>query len=130
MSAILLDTNVVHWWSAEPRRVSAPARKALEAADELVAAAISWYELAWLARQERIVVDIPTQFWLQELAVRLRTIGVTPAIAGVAANLPYSFPGDPADRLIYATAIEHDLKLVTNDRAIRDYDRLQSIVIW
>jgi len=130
VSAILLDTHVVHWWSAEPKRVSAPARKALEDADELVVAAISWYELAWLAKHERITVNVPIRSWLQGLAAQLRTIGVTPAIADTAVALPSSFPGDPADRLIYATAIEHGLKLVTKDREIRDHNRPQSLVVW
>jgi PIN domain nuclease of toxin-antitoxin system len=130
VAAILLDTHVVHWWSAEPKRVSSPARKALEKADELVVAAISWYELAWLARHERIVVNVPIRSWLQGLAAQLRTIGVTFAIADTAVALPSSFPGDPADRLIYATAIEHGLKLVTKDHAIREHDHLVSAVVW
>ncbi len=130
MTAVLLDTHVVHWWSAEPKRVSEPARNALEEADEYAVAAISWYELAWLAKHERIVVNIPIRSWLQGLAMQLRTIGVTPAIADTAAALPSSFPGDPADRLIYATAIEHGFGLVTKDRAIRDHDRPRSLTIW
>lgn len=130
MAAILLDTHVVHWWSAEPERVSAKARKALEAADELVVAAISWYELAWLARHGRIVVNVPVRSWLDGLAAQLRTIGVTPSIAEGAVSLPSSFPRDPADRLIYATAVEHGLRLVTKDRAIREHDRPRSVVVW
>jgi PIN domain nuclease of toxin-antitoxin system len=130
VSAILLDTHVVHWWSAEPKRVSAGARKALDEADELVVAAISWYELAWLARHERIAVNVPIRSWLQGLAAQLRTIGVTPAIADTAVALPSSFPRDPADRLIYATALEHGLGLVTKDRSIRDRDQPRSIVVW
>lgn len=130
MSAVLLDTHVVHWWSAEPKRVSSPARKALEEADELVVAAISWYELAWLAGHDRIVVNVPIRSWLQGLAVQLRTIGVTPAIADTAVALSSSFPGDPADRLIYATAVEHGLGLVTKDRAIRDQDHPRSVTVW
>ena len=130
MAAVLLDTHVVHWWSAEPERVSKPARNALEKADEHVVAAISWYELAWLAKHERIVVNIPIRSWLQGLAAQLRTIGVTPAIADTATTLPSSFPADPADRLIYATAIEHGLGLVSKDRAIRDHDGPRSLTIW
>jgi PIN domain nuclease of toxin-antitoxin system len=130
VAAVLLDTHVVHWWSAEPKRVSKPARTVLEEADEHVVAAISWYELAWLARHERITVNIPIRSWLQGLAAQLRTIGVTPAIADAAVALPSSFPGDPADRLIYATAIEHGLGLVTKDRTIRDHDRPRSLTIW
>jgi PIN domain nuclease of toxin-antitoxin system len=130
VSAILLDTHVVHWWSAEPKRVSTPARKTLEEADELVVAAISWYELAWLAKHEQIAVNVPIRSWLQGLAAQLRTIGVTPAIADTAVALPSSFPRDPADRLIYATAIEHGLALVTKDQAIRDHDHPGSVVVW
>lgn len=130
MAAVLLDTHVVHWWSAEPGRVGKKAGDALEEADEHLVSAISWYELAWLAKHERIAVDIPIRSWLQGLSAQLRTIGVTPAIADTAAALPSSFPADPADRLIYATAIEHGVGLVTKDRAIRDHDRPRSLTIW
>lgn len=130
MGALLLDTHVIHWWSAEPDRVSAAARRALKEADEITAAAISWYELAWLARHRRIVLNVPIRSWLQGLGANLRTIGVTPAIAATAADLPASFPGDSADRLIYATAIEHGLELLTKDRAIAKHDRPRSLVVW
>jgi PIN domain nuclease of toxin-antitoxin system len=130
VGAVLLDTHVVHWWSAEPKRVSSPAREALEGADELVVAAISWYELAWLARHERIAVTVPIRSWLDGLASQLRTIGITPAVADTAVGLPASFPEDPADRLIYATAIEHGLDLVTKDRTIRDHDKPRSLTVW
>jgi PIN domain nuclease of toxin-antitoxin system len=129
-TTLLVDTHVIHWWSAEPKRVSARARKVLESADELVVSAISWYELAWLARHERIAVTVPIRSWLQGLAGQLRTIGVTPAIADTAVSLPATFPGDPADRLIYATAIEHGLDLVTKDRAIRDHDKPRALTVW
>jgi PIN domain nuclease of toxin-antitoxin system len=130
MSSVLLDTHVVHWWSSEPERVSKPARQALGAADELLIAAISWYELAWLARHGRIVINIPVRSWLESLGAHVRTIGPTPAIADTASGLPTSFPGDPADRLIYATAIEHGAKLVTKDRLIREHDKPRSLVVW
>lgn len=130
MSALLLDTHVVHWWSAEPHRVSDPAREALEAADDLAVAAITWYELAWLAHHERIVLNIPVRSWLEGLGAQLRTIGGNLKIADTAAALPASFPGDPADRMIYATAIEHGLKLVSKDGAIGKHDRPRSLVVW
>lgn len=130
MAAVLLDTHVVHWWSAEPSRVSDPAREALEAADDLAVAAVSWYELAWLAHHERIVLNIPVRSWVEGLGAQVRTIGLTPAIADTAAILPASFTGDPADRQIYATAIEHGLQLVTKDQAIGEHDKPRSLVVW
>lgn len=130
MSSVLLDTHVVHWWSAEPQRVSTAASDALEQAEDLVVSAITWFELAWLARNERIVVNVPVRSWLSGLAAQVRTIGIAPPIADTAVNLPRSFPGDPADRLIFATAIEHGLRLVTKDREIREHDQPGSITIW
>jgi|SRR6476660_21702 len=130
MSAALLDTHAVHWWSAEPERISRPARRVLEAADELLVAAISWYELAWLAERQRIVIDVPIRSWLEDLSKQIRTVGITPAIADSAAGLPDSFPRDPTDRLIYATAIELGVKLVTRDEAIAAHDRPRSLVVW
>jgi PIN domain nuclease of toxin-antitoxin system len=130
MRTVLLDTHVVHWWSAEPQRVSARARAVLEEAEELAVAGISWFELAWLARHERILVSIPIRSWLLGLAGKVRTMGMTPAIADTAVALPSSFAGDPADRLIYATAIEHDMALVTMDRALRDHPNPRPLAVW
>lgn len=130
MPGVLLDTHVLHWWSAEPQRVSARASEALDHAEELAVAAISWFELAWLARHERIVVDIPIRSWLSGLAAQVRTLGVTPAIADTAVALPSSFPSDPADRLIFASAVEHGLPLVTKDKAILDHAHPRSMAIW
>lgn len=130
MSVALLDTHTVHWWSAEPDRLSRPARRVLKAADELLVSAVSWYELAWLAERRRIIIDVPTRSWLERLGAQVRTVGVTPAIAASAAALPSSFPRDPMDRLIYATAIEHGVKLVTRDRAIIEHDKPRSLVVW
>ncbi|HEU4738324.1 MAG TPA: type II toxin-antitoxin system VapC family toxin [Solirubrobacterales bacterium] len=130
MAAALLDTHAVHWWSAEPDRLSRPAHRVLEAADELLVAAVSWYELAWLAERQRIVIDVPIRAWLESLGAQLRTVGITPAIADSAVGLPNSFPRDPTDRLIYATAIELGVKLVTKDEAIAKHDGPRSLVVW
>jgi PIN domain nuclease of toxin-antitoxin system len=130
MSAVLLDTHVVHWWSAEPSRLSRTAQQALEATEELLVAAITWHELAWLARHERIVLDIPIRSWLEELGTHVRTVSLTPAIADTAVALPSSFPRDHADRLIYASAIERGAKLVTKDRSMAEQDRPRSLVVW
>ena len=130
MSAVVLDSHVLHWWSAEPERISAAAAKAIGEADELAVADISWFELAWLARHERIVLTIPIASWLDQLARQVRTITVTPAIAATAVALPSSFPGDPADRLIYATAAENGWRLITKDRRLRYHRAPQPVTLW
>ena len=130
MTTVLLDTHVVQWWSAEPERLSDIATKTLAAADQLAVAAISWFELAWLAAHERIMVTIPVRSWLEQLADGVQTLGVTPAIAATAVSLPSSFPGDPADRLIYATAVEHGCLLVTKDQRLRGHRHPRPVAIW
>ncbi len=130
MTTLLLDTHVIHWWSAEPQRLSQPAVDALTSADELAVAAISWFELAWLATHERIVVSVPVRSWLAELAGRVRTVGITAPIADTAVSLPATFPGDPADRLIYATAIERGWRLVTKDGRLRRHRHPRPITVW
>ena len=127
MTSVVLDTHVVHWWSAEPERLSRPALQAIESADQLVVASISWWELAWLAHHERIVVTVPMRAWLDGLAQDVRTVSTTPAIAATAVTLPASFPGDPADRLIFATAIENGWRLVTKDQRLRGHRRPRPI---
>ncbi len=130
MTTVLLDTHALQWWSAEPQRLSRAATRALEEADELAVAAISWFELAWLARHERISVSIPVRSWLEQLARQVRTVGITPAIADTAVALPSRFPGDPADRLIFATAIEQGWRLVTKDQRLRRHRHPRSPVVW
>lgn len=131
MSALLVDTHVLHWWSAEPERLSAAAVAALEDAEELAVAAITWYELGWLAVRGRISVSLPVGTWLGHLAGSVRTAALTPAIAATAVGLPRTFPGDPADRLIYATAVEHGWKLVTKDDRLRRHRGSPSVpTIW
>jgi PIN domain nuclease of toxin-antitoxin system len=130
MTTVLLDSHVIHWWSAEPERLSQAASRAIEQADELAVAAITWFELAWLVEHERIQLTIPMRTWLHELAKHVRTVGITPSVAATAVSLPSSFPGDPADRLIYATAVEHGWRLVTKDRRLRSHRHPRPVAVW
>ena len=130
MTVVLLDSHVVHWWSAEPERLSPTAADALDTADELAVASITWFELAWLAANGRIALTIPIRAWLDGLSGQVRTIGTTPSIAVTAVSLPSTFPGDPADRLIYATALEQGWSLVTKDERLRGHRSPRPVTIW
>jgi PIN domain nuclease of toxin-antitoxin system len=130
VTTVLLDTHVVHWWSAEPGRLSKVASDAIESADVLAVAAISWFELAWLAANGRVVITVPLRSWLDRLAEHVVTLPIDPAIAAAAVALPNTFPGDPADRLIYATAIVRGLRLVTKDGRLREHPSPGPVTVW
>ena len=130
MTTVLLDTHVIHWWSAEPEKLGRDAVLAIAAADNLAVADISWFELAWLARRERIIVSVPVGSWLRGLAEHVRTVSISVDIAATAAALLSRFPGDPADRLIFATAVENGWRLVTKDGRLRGYRHARDVVVW
>lgn len=121
---ILLDTHTVLWVVDDRDELSATARKLVSEADRLAVADITWYELAWLLDTGRIAVSMESERWLRRVAEQHVTLPVSWSIAHRAATLSRhgTFPKDPADRLIYATAVEHRLSLVTKDHALRDFD--------
>ncbi|MGH7758063.1 MAG: type II toxin-antitoxin system VapC family toxin [Candidatus Dormibacteria bacterium] len=130
MTTLLLDSHALQWWSAEPGRLSRQASRAIEAADQLAVASISWFELAWLAEHQRLRLSVPVRAWLLQLGELVRTVPVSPAVAATAAELPSSFPGDPADRLIFATALEQGWQLATEDGRLRDHPQPRRITVW
>lgn len=130
MNGLLLDTHVALWLAGDPERLSPDAAAAVASADELLLASPSWYELAWLHRAGRVRSRTPLRAWLDVVAVGLRTLPMTPAVAARAVSLPDTFPKDPFDRMIFATAVEHGLNLVTGDGAMRRHDVGRRVVVW
>lgn len=130
MTSVVLDTHVLYWWTVDSPTLSVRAVEALETADALLVSGITWYELGWLAARGKLEPGLPVREWLAQISEDVTTAAITPAIAVTAAGLPESFPGDSADRLIYATAIERGLPLVTKDARIRKHDRVRGLTIW
>jgi PIN domain nuclease of toxin-antitoxin system len=130
VTTILLDSHALVWWSSDSNRLSSAASRLISRSDELAVASITWYELAWLAQHGRISAPIPVRSWLEALADQVRTVTTTPAIAATAVSLSASFSGDPADRLIYATAIECGWQLVTKDERMRRHKHPRKITVW
>jgi PIN domain nuclease of toxin-antitoxin system len=52
---------------------------------------------------------------------------ITPTVAALATYLPADFPGDPADRLIAATARAEGLQLVSRDARLRRSAAVETI---
>ena len=132
---ILLDTHVLIWMSSEPKKLSKRAqgaiRKAREADREdsgIAVAAMTLWELAWLAQAGRLQFAGSVESYVRETVSRVVVKPLTPEIASLAAQMPADFPKDPADRMIVATAASEGLALVTADERIRNSGRVT--VIW
>ena len=129
---ILLDTHVVVWWVSEDGRLPPRAKRAIGAAARqraLVASAISLFEIATVIRRGRLVLTVPPEQWLADVQrlPELRFEPVNAEIARLAGSFDESIPGDPADRIIAATAIVLGAKLVTADERLRAAPQLQSV---
>lgn len=121
---ILLDTHAWLWLALDPGRLSSGAARAIRRALReagLAVASISLWEVAMLIARGRVVPQGTPEVWLASLVEHSRVVvkEITPAIAVLAAHLPVDFPGDPADRVIAATARVEGLRLVTRDARLR-----------
>jgi len=129
---IVLDTHALVWWAARTGRLSSRARRAIAAAlrqGPLAASAISVFEIATAARRGRLVLATSVAQWLADLRAlpELHFEPVSAHIAELAGSFDDSFPGDPADRIIAATAIALGSTLVTADDRLRRVPRLQAL---
>lgn len=126
---IVLDTHAWIWWTSEPARLGRRAQRALKTARRIGVPAICCLEVARLAARGRIRLDRPVLEWMFDaLAMpRVELIPLTPAIATRAADLPAEFPGDPADRLIAATALVEHGSVITKDTRIASADVLETL---
>jgi PIN domain nuclease of toxin-antitoxin system len=127
---VLLDTCAVIW-VANAQSMNGEAREAIHRAGLAKAvfiSVVSAWEIGLLASSHRggrprLELEPNPREWFERLlrrsAIKLAPLTVSAAFA--ASALPGPLYGDPADRLIMATAREMNLPVVTRDRKIIEY---------
>jgi PIN domain nuclease of toxin-antitoxin system len=127
---LLLDTHVWLWGLLEPERLSAAARQALAAGDNLLhLSPISVWETLVLARKRRLQLEPDPAAWVKAAlgASSAVMVALTHEVA-VGSETLLDYPAaDPADRFLVATALAHDLVMVSADAAMRAYRPLRTI---
>lgn len=126
---ILLDTHAWIWLmnDDEPLRSSAalgPVEASAQKAQARVSA-ISIWEVGMLEAKNRISLRSPVDEWVRQAltAPGISLVPLTPEIALASSRLPSELPGDPADRIIVATARILNATLVTRDKKIIAYSK-------
>ena len=129
---IVLDTHALVWWASGPERLSARAKRAIDQSlrdGHAVAATVSVLEIATAVRRGRLELGSPLGEWLTDLCalpeVRFEPLSVE--IAQLAGSLADPTPGDPADRIIIATARTLRARLVTADEGLRRSPHVETV---
>lgn len=120
---IVLDTHVMVFDALRPARLSARARREVDkAADsqELACSDISLWEIAMLVARGRLEPGMDANQFIEDLLAfrRIEVIAITAGIAVLSQSDAFAH-GDPADRLIAATALFYRAPLITSDAKLR-----------
>lgn len=116
---IVLDTHTIIWLLATDRALGRRAKETIDrefVADQVAVSAMTFWEVAMLKVKGRITLQDDVASWRSDvLRLGIIEIPITGDIAITAAQLPH-FHGDPADRMIAATALVNGATLFTADR--------------
>ena len=118
---ILLDTHVLVWLDEANPRLGASAIKTIDRAfhsSQIMVSAITFWEVGMLVRKGKIQMNMDLSVWRSDfLEQGLLEVPVSGDIGIRAAGFE-DFHGDPADRLIAATALQCSAKLLTADESL------------
>jgi PIN domain nuclease of toxin-antitoxin system len=121
---VLLDTHALIWLDQDDPSLGIEARKHADFAlhqGRLAVSAISFWEIAMLVTKGRVTMGLPVSAWRRDLlSLGLLEIPIDGDIGITAAKL--DLHGDPADRLIVATAQIKGAALLTADQPLLQWD--------
>lgn len=121
---ILLDTHVLVWMDQGDAAIGRRARQRIQRAyedGELAVSAISFWEVAMLVEKGRIAMERSVLAWRRDLLEAGLVEHPIDGAVGVHAASLEDLHGDPADRIIAATAAASGATLVTADRRLLDW---------
>lgn len=125
----LLDTNAWLRWFHRPHEICVSTRQLLNAEQVVALSPMSIIEVAQKAQKGKLILPFPLDAWVRQSlpAGRVKLLPISVDVALGAYIWPSDFHGDPADRIIAATANAHRLTLVTSDEKLLARSDLQTL---
>ena len=120
---LLLDTHIFLWFVGGDTKLSVALREAIsDPQNEILLSVVSLWEMIIKYQLGHLPLPQPPELYVpaQRRRLRISSLPVNKGSVFQVAKLP-PLHRDPFDRLLIGQAIEHDLKIVTVDTAIRTY---------
>lgn len=120
---ILLDTCVLLWLANGDKRIPLPVKTIIAQADNVFISAVTGFEISIkYSKKNKLDLPLPPTLWLEQIIAfyQLSVLPLDLEICAQSALLEFQHH-DPCDRFIIATAIKHQLPIITGDRIFSDY---------
>lgn len=126
---ILLDTHILLWALAEPKKLPKLARSQLENPEnEVLFSAASIWEVAIKMQIGRVDFSVsPTELIAAAEATGFRELPVNAGHGSIVLQLPLHHR-DPFDRILVAQAISEPARLITADSVLGQYSELVQVL--
>jgi len=129
---IVLDTHILIWWLNYPRKLSKKASTAIAKAQknyDIYVSSMSVWELCMLVEKRKLELKMGVDEWIKRVEdlSYVQFVPVDNEIGILSVKWGKTFHGDPADRIIAATARKLEAHLVTADEKIRSFSSIETI---
>lgn len=132
---LLLDTHVWLWLMTGDSILSPSFTEAIERSqghDNVLISAISIWEVGMLVEKKRVELEMDCLDWVEQSLAGpgIRLVPLSPRIAIESTRLPGEIHGDPADRILIATAHEEGAVFVTCDQKLLEYGSDRFVTVY
>ena len=117
---LLLDTHTLVWSVQDSPKLGPQAKRTINQAareSRVAVSAITPWEIALLVSKDRLQLGVEVMQWIHVALAKpgVKLAPLEPEIAVASTRLPFEIHGDPADRILVATARHLGATLVTAD---------------
>lgn len=129
---ILLDTHIWVWWlNNESQKLSETQLETIEQSERVAVSVVSCFEVAQIVKRGRLILPCATRDWLEQALTPagIELLPLSAEISCQAVDLT-EIHKDPFDRLIIATALNYQCRLISADGHFPSYPELNGYLIF